>query len=369
MYFRPGAARSCTTPCASPTSAASRSPRDLIESHPAGRADRGPAAERDLRVGIILIAVALAMITLGPGDRRRQRRRPSLRGMAAAAPSRASSGSPSWRSGSPSAAAPADSSSARRLTEQAMGGRLGEPHAPSCTTWSSPPWPRRATGAPSASWCAATTRRSAACCSGWAPIRPRPTTWPRTPSWRPSSGSPSSAARATFAGWVKRIAARLYLRRLAQAARRARRTRPRRPRRCRQARATAAQRIDLDEALQGLSPAERMCVRLCYGGGLSHARGGGGLECPLGTVKSHVKRGLDKLRSRLAAPSGAAGGAGSWLSRFRTHGWSGCSRSRRGSRDAERLRPAAWRPARPRVDAAPRWSIGAAGLVGGVDRR
>jgi RNA polymerase sigma-70 factor (ECF subfamily) len=43
-----------------------------------------------------------------------------------------------------------------------------------------------------------------------------------------------------------------------------------------------------------------MCVSLCYGAGLSHAEAAAALNTPLGTVKSHVKRGLDKLRARLA---------------------------------------------------------------------
>eukprot|EP01035_Chromulina_nebulosa_P059258 gene59258-81135_t len=68
---------------------------------------------------------------------------------------------------------------------------------------------------------------------------------------------------------------------------------------------SAAARIDLDEAMKTLSPAERMCVSLCYGAGLSHAEAAEALNAPLGTVKSHVKRGLDKLRLRLAPPEGA----------------------------------------------------------------
>ena len=39
---------------------------------------------------------------------------------------------------------------------------------------------------------------------------------------------------------------------------------------------------------------------MCYGAGLSHAEAALALNTPLGTVKSHVKRGLDKLRQRLA---------------------------------------------------------------------
>jgi len=111
----------------------------------------------------------------------------------------------------------------------------------------------------------------------------------------------------TFAGWVKKIAARQYLRRI---------------QRDRRLTAIAAEgvddeadvsagdadhRIDLDEALKGLSPAERLCVSMCYGAGLSHGEAAEALNLPLGTVKSHVKRGLEKLRTRLAPPAEAGG--------------------------------------------------------------
>ena len=43
-----------------------------------------------------------------------------------------------------------------------------------------------------------------------------------------------------------------------------------------------------------------MCVCLCYGSGLSHAEVAAALNTPLGTVKSHVKRGLDRLRRKMA---------------------------------------------------------------------
>jgi len=105
----------------------------------------------------------------------------------------------------------------------------------------------------------------------------------------------------TFAAWVKRIAARLYLKRVAKEARFVEE-------------AAAPDeigptvdhigRVDLDEALKGLSEAERLCVSLCHGGGFSHPEIAAALNLPLGTVKSHVKRGLDKLRARLQGPVG-----------------------------------------------------------------
>lgn len=113
-----------------------------------------------------------------------------------------------------------------------------------------------------------------------------------------------------FVGWVKRIAARLYLKRW-------RRRAELDPVEAEEVEAMAggegeaAQRLDLDGALASLTPTERLCVSLCYGAGLSHAEAAAALKAPLGTVKSHVKRGLDKLKQRLASPDGGAlAGAG-----------------------------------------------------------
>ncbi|MDP3491403.1 MAG: RNA polymerase sigma factor [Phenylobacterium sp.] len=103
----------------------------------------------------------------------------------------------------------------------------------------------------------------------------------------------------TFGGWVKKIAARACVRRIQkdkkyrsrlEAADLVDESPPEDP----------GRRMDLDEALKGLGEAERLCVSLCYGAGLSHAEAAEALNLPLGTVKSHVKRGLDKLRARLA---------------------------------------------------------------------
>jgi RNA polymerase sigma factor (sigma-70 family) len=109
-----------------------------------------------------------------------------------------------------------------------------------------------------------------------------------------------------FAGWVKKIAARLYLRRFRKGIKLDLTAEPEaEPAPSHEA--ASNRRIDLDEALKVLSPNERICVSLCYGGGLSHAEAAETLNAPLGTVKSHVKRGLDKLRERLAAPTDKIG--------------------------------------------------------------
>ncbi|WP_395671516.1 RNA polymerase sigma factor [Phenylobacterium sp.] len=113
----------------------------------------------------------------------------------------------------------------------------------------------------------------------------------------------------TFAAWIKRIAARLYLKRLQRERRLsafAAETDEAGP----AAAGDADRRIDLDEALRTLGAAERMCVTLCFGAGLSHAETADALNLPLGTVKSHVKRGLEKLRARLeSAQAGALEGS------------------------------------------------------------
>jgi len=103
----------------------------------------------------------------------------------------------------------------------------------------------------------------------------------------------------TFAAWVRKIAARQYLRRLQREKRIASLTAAEEIAGIAPAADTAG-RIDLDDALRFLTAAERICVSMCYGAGLSHAEAADALNLPLGTVKSHVKRGLDKLRARLA---------------------------------------------------------------------
>ena len=104
----------------------------------------------------------------------------------------------------------------------------------------------------------------------------------------------------SFAGWVKKIAARLYIKRWKKAKSL---DLGREPEDVELAshEVDSNRRMDLDEAMRVLSPAEQMCVSLCFGGGLSHAETAEALNTPLGTVKSHVKRGLDKLRRRLEA--------------------------------------------------------------------
>ncbi|HZZ35509.1 MAG TPA: RNA polymerase sigma factor [Caulobacteraceae bacterium] len=109
----------------------------------------------------------------------------------------------------------------------------------------------------------------------------------------------------TFQAWVKRIATRLYLKRWRKEARLELMAQPPEDEEIASlAESGAADRIDLDEALKALSPVERVCVSLCYGGGLSHGEAASALNTPLGTVKSHVKRGLDKLRRHLAPGRG-----------------------------------------------------------------
>jgi len=106
-----------------------------------------------------------------------------------------------------------------------------------------------------------------------------------------------------FAGWVKRIAARLYVRRWRKDSRMTEEVEA--DDEGHGGEVSAARRIDLDEAMKSLSEQERLCVSLCYGAGLSHAEAAESIGAPLGTVKSHVKRGLDKLRLRLAPAEGA----------------------------------------------------------------
>lgn len=58
-------------------------------------------------------------------------------------------------------------------------------------------------------------------------------------------------------------------------------------------------RMDLNEAMKMLGSAERAAVVLCCQNGLTHEEAAQVLDCPLGTVKTNVLRGREKLRKQL----------------------------------------------------------------------
>ena len=109
----------------------------------------------------------------------------------------------------------------------------------------------------------------------------------------------------SFQGWLKQIAARLYVRRWRMETRYE--ALDEQAEESGESAWSADIRLDLDEALKSLSAAERMCVSICSGAGFSHTEAGALLKMPAGTVKSHVKRGLDKLRRRLETGAARTG--------------------------------------------------------------
>lgn len=113
----------------------------------------------------------------------------------------------------------------------------------------------------------------------------------------------------SFGTWICRIAARLYMKRWRLDARHLLMAEtPDEGERSHESASNA--RLDLDEALTLLSPAERLCVSLCHGAGMSHSEAAEALRTPLGTVKSHVKRGLDKLKAHMETQGGRSVTAG-----------------------------------------------------------
>jgi RNA polymerase sigma-70 factor (ECF subfamily) len=54
-------------------------------------------------------------------------------------------------------------------------------------------------------------------------------------------------------------------------------------------------RLDLDRVLARVSPEQRAVLALCYGEGMSHGEAAEALKLPLGTIKSHVLRGREKV--------------------------------------------------------------------------
>jgi RNA polymerase sigma-70 factor (ECF subfamily) len=63
----------------------------------------------------------------------------------------------------------------------------------------------------------------------------------------------------------------------------------------------ATLRLDMERALAVLSDAERAAIVQCYHNDLTHEEAAYVLNCPVGTVKTHVLRGKQKLKAQLAA--------------------------------------------------------------------
>jgi RNA polymerase sigma factor (sigma-70 family) len=59
--------------------------------------------------------------------------------------------------------------------------------------------------------------------------------------------------------------------------------------------------LDLDHALGELRPAVRACIVLAYAERMSHEEISAATGLPLGTVKSHIARGAERLRALLQA--------------------------------------------------------------------
>jgi RNA polymerase sigma factor (sigma-70 family) len=58
---------------------------------------------------------------------------------------------------------------------------------------------------------------------------------------------------------------------------------------------------DVEAAMQTLSAAQQLAIRLCYEDGFSHEETASIMGIPLGTVKTHIARGKAKLQTLLAS--------------------------------------------------------------------
>lgn len=114
----------------------------------------------------------------------------------------------------------------------------------------------------------------------------------------------SYEGRGAFRSWLCRIAYTHFLEDRRASTARARHLAAIEPGRS-VARSSADNALDLDRAMAALTGVQRAAIALCYGEGLSHTEAAEVLGLPLGTVKSHVARGRERL---MAALSGGEAG-------------------------------------------------------------
>jgi RNA polymerase sigma-70 factor, ECF subfamily len=104
-----------------------------------------------------------------------------------------------------------------------------------------------------------------------------------------------------FAAWLRRLAVNTWLQYLRSAAGRS--SLAGAPEAASEASSSSGVglKLDLDRALARLRPEVRLCVVLAYHEQLSHSEISAYTGLPLGTVKSHIKRGAEELRLLLDA--------------------------------------------------------------------
>jgi RNA polymerase sigma-70 factor (ECF subfamily) len=116
-------------------------------------------------------------------------------------------------------------------------------------------------------------------------------------AWR---ALPQLKSPAAFGGWLRRLAINAWLGELRAAVPEEPLSRPDELEASVFAPA-AAEQVDLDRALAKLTRTERLCVVLAYSEEMSHGEISAATALPLGTVKSHVRRGAQRLRVLLRA--------------------------------------------------------------------
>jgi RNA polymerase sigma factor (sigma-70 family) len=114
-------------------------------------------------------------------------------------------------------------------------------------------------------------------------------------AWR---SLPKLRAVAAFGGWLRRLAINSWL---AQVRAAPPATLELQERHAPALSSPVAERLDLDRALAQLPCEERLCLVLAYSEGLSHSEIAEATALPLGTVKSHLRRGAQRLRGLLSA--------------------------------------------------------------------